>query len=227
MKNLLYKEFRLCMQPLVIIFFIAAFMLLIPNYMYLVPFFFTGNALFNSMQVSVANSDALFTAMLPVSKRSIVKSKFLFVVCVQLIMILLCVGVMFLSHSINTLPNKGGIDACPALFCGAFIVYAVFNATFMPIFYRNGYKADKAFLISTIAVFAFIFLFEGFFIAAGAAQDKVAFFNWIENNIDCWPKNGASLAYQLIMVLAGALIYAVVTILSCRRSARLFEKVDV
>lgn len=227
MKNLLYKEFRLCMQPMVLIFYCAAFMLLIPNYMYLVPFFFTGNALFNSMQVSVSNSDALFTAMLPVSKRNVVKSKFAFVICVQLIMILLCAGMIFLNHALLGQSNKAGIDACPALFLGAFLVYAVFNATFMPIFYKNGYKAEKAFLISTLAVFIFIFVFEGIMIAAAAASGQIAVFAWIENNIDCWPASPSSVAIQLISAAAGAGIYALVTYSAYRKCCKYFEKVDV
>ena len=227
MKNLLYKEFRLCMQPLVLIFFAASLMLLIPNYMYLVPFFFTGNALFNSMQVSVANSDTLFTAMLPVSKKDVVLSKFLFVVCVQLIMIAICVLMLFVHHAIFTEGNKAGIDACPALFLGAFSVYAVFNATFMPIFYKSGYKAEKAFLISTICVFAFIFIFEGVFIAAAAAEGQVSFFAWLEQNIDCWPDNGHKLILQLAAAGIGAVIYAFVTYLAYRRSCKYFDKVDV
>ena len=227
MKNLLYKEFKLCMQPLVVIFYVAVFMLLIPNYMYLVPFFFTGNALFNSMQVSIANSDALFTSMLPVSKHSIVKSKFMFIVCVQLIMLLLCIPVMFLNHALISAGNKAGIDACPALFLGAFLVYSVFNSTFMPIFYKTGYKTDKAFLISTIAVFAFIFVFEGIFIAAAAAQNRVPFFAWLENNVDCWPSNASSLTIQLVCALVGAAIYALATYAAYRRSCKYFDKVDV
>lgn len=228
MKNLLYKEFRLCMQPLVVIFFAAAFMLLIPSYMYLVPFFFTGNSLFNSMQVSTANSDTLFTAMLPVSKREIVKSKYLFIICVQLIMLALCVPMIFLNHSLIGMPNKAGIDACPALFCGAFIVYTVFNATFLPVFYRNGYKAEKAFLISTVAVFAFIFVFEGFFIACGSKLNELSpFFAWMENNIDCWPKDAHSLLVQLGFAGIGLVIYVIGTYLSYRRSCALFDRVDI
>ena len=227
MKNLIYKEFRLCMNPLLYLYFIAAFMLLIPGYMYLVSAFFLGNAIFNSMQLSNANSDVLFTAMLPVSKNTIVKAKYLFVVCLQMIMIALFVVMMFMNHLLIKTPNPGGIDACPAMFLGFFCVYALFNATFLPLFYKNVNKIGRAFLISLIIVFAFILLFEGFFIAASAAKDSVPFFAWIANNIDCWPPAPNQLGLQLGAALLGAAIYAVTTLLSYKASCRHFDKVDI
>ena len=227
MKDLIYKEFRLCMQPLLLLYFLAAFMILIPNYPYLIPCFFIGNAIFNSMQMSQANSDILFTAMLPVSKNSIVKAKYLYVVCIQLLFILVTIPVMLLNHAIVHLPNNAGIDACPAMYLGYFLVFTVFNCTFLPTFYRNVSKIGRAFLVSTIAVFIAIFLFEGVFIASSAAADKVHIFAWIKNNIDCWPSSAASLGIQLGLALLGAAVYAVFTYLSYRRSCALFDKVDI
>lgn len=227
MKNLLYKEFRLSMQPLVLIFFLGAFMLLIPNYMYLVPCFFTGNSIFNSIQINSANNDILYTALLPVSKRESVKAKYLFVVIIQLIMILLFIPMMFLNHKIVGMPNKGGIDACPAMLGGAFLTYAVFNLTFLPIYYKRGFKADRAFLFSTFAVFGFIFLFECFFITAAALSEKVPFFKLIERTIDIWPQNSGALLAQLCFAAVCAGLYAFITWLGIRRCCRIFEKVDI
>ncbi|MCR5808372.1 MAG: ABC-2 transporter permease [Clostridiales bacterium] len=227
MKKLLYKEFKLCMHPLVFFFSLSALMFLIPSYVYLVACFFTGNAIFNSMQISNSNSDVLFTALLPISKREAVKSKYLFVAVIQLAMMLVFTAMIFVHHALLTDANKAGLDACPALLGGCFLVYSVFNATFLPFFYKNGYKAERAFLISTIAVFLFIFVFEGFFIAAGAAAGSVPFFAWIENNIDCWPGSSSSLLYQLLFIGAGLLIYFFITLLSYRRSCKLFDEVDI
>ena len=227
MKNLIYKEFKLCMNPLLYLYFLAALMLLIPGYMYTVAAFFLGNAIFNSMQLSNANSDALFTAMLPVSKNTIVKAKYLFVVCLQLIMIALFVIMMFVHQLLIKSPNPGGIDACPAMFLGFFCVYTVFNCTFLPLFYKNVNKISRAFFISLIAVFAFVLLFEGFFITSNVLKETVPFFGWISSNIDCWPTAPKQIALQLGTALFGAAIYAVGTLLSYRRSCRYFDKVDI
>lgn len=227
MKNLIYKEFRLCMQPIMLLYFISVFMLLIPNYFYLVIPFFIGNAIFNSMQMSYANSDTLFTAMLPVSKNNVVKAKYLFVVCVQLMLILLSIPMIFLNHALIGLGNNGGIDACPAIYLGFFLVFTIFNCTFLPTFYKNINKIGRAFLVSLIAVFIFIFAFEGFFIAAAAAADKVPFFAWIENNVDCWPGTSKALGIQLILAFAGAVVYAVCTYASYKKSCGFFNKVDI
>ena len=43
MKNLLYKELRLCVPPFVFFYLGFAFMVLIPSYPYLVAFFFICN----------------------------------------------------------------------------------------------------------------------------------------------------------------------------------------
>lgn len=227
MKNLLYKELKLCMQPLVVIFFAFVLMLLIPNYMYLVPCFFTGNAIFQSIQVGAANNDILFSNLLPVSKRDTVKAKYLFLVFNELIMVLLYVGMIFVNHALIGCPNKAGLDACPALIGGCFFIYAIFNAIFFPVFYKSGFKAAKAFLISSIAVFVGMFIFEGIFIAAGAAYDKQPVFAAIENTIDCWPTGGKALSAQLIFDAAFAVVFAAVTWLSYLRSASVFDKTDV
>lgn len=227
MKNLIYKEFKLCMQPLVWIFFAFVLMLLIPNYIYLVPCFFVGNAIFQTMQVGAVNNDVLFSNLLPVSKRDTVKAKYLFVICVELIMTALYVGMIFVNHKLIGSPNMAGIDACPALIGGCFLIHAVFNAIFLPVFYKSGFKAGRAFVFSAIAVFAVMFVFEGIFIAAGAAADKSALFAAIESTIDCWPETGRALSAQLIFTGAFAVLYAVVTWLSYLHSASIFEKSDI
>lgn len=227
MKNLLYKEFKLCMQPLVWLFFSFVLMLLIPNYMYLVPCFFIGNSIFQTMQVGAVNNDILFSNLLPVSKRDTVKAKYYFVVCVELIMTGLYVIMIFVSHKLIGVPNKAGLDACPALIGGCFFIFAIFNAVFLPAFYKSGYKAGRAFLFSAIAVFVGMFIFEGVFIAAGAAAGKSSLLAAIENNIDCWPANGKALAVQLIFDGVFAAIFALVTLLSYKRSAAIFESSDI
>ncbi|MBO4563371.1 MAG: ABC-2 transporter permease [Clostridia bacterium] len=227
MKNLLYKEYRLCMQPMVFIFFGFVLMLLIPNYLYTIPCFFIGNAIFNSFQYAVSDNDSLFTAMLPVAKRDVVKSKLIFIVSIQLIMLLLYIPMIALNNAIMTEGNKAGIDACPALLGSCFVLFGIFNVTFLPSFYKTGYKTGKSFLISTIAVFIWIFLSEGFFVAAVAARNAVPFFEWIETHIDCVPKEASAWAAQLIYLAAGALIYVLLTVITDKKASKAFDLVNV
>ncbi|MBO4848412.1 MAG: ABC-2 transporter permease [Clostridia bacterium] len=227
MKDLLYKEYRLCMQPIVYIFFGFVLMLLIPSYPYTIPCFFIGNAIFNSFQVSVGNNDSLFTAMLPIAKKDVVKAKLFFIISIQLIMLLLYVPMIALNNALYDGCNNAGIDACPALIGSCFVLFGLFNVTFLPCFYKTGYRTGRAFLISTIVVFAWIVLSEGFFIAARAAMDQAPLFNWIETHIDCRAETGAQWCAQLIYTAVGALIWAALSSAALVRSAKAFEKVDV
>ena len=226
MRDLLYKELRLCMQPLTIIFFSFVLMLLIPSYMYLVPAFFTTNAIFNLFQRAVANNDLSFTVMLPVCKRDAVRGRFLFVALLELVMVLLYIPMIALNNAIAPQPNTL-FSACPALIGGVFITFAVFNAVFMPSFYKTGYKTGKSFVLSSIAVFGWIFAFEAFFMAAKALSDRSEFFSRITHCLNGIPQDKESLICQIAFIAFGAIVYAAATFISCRVSEKRLEKVDL
>ena len=229
MNKLLYKEFRLCMHPMVPLFFLFVFMLLIPNYLYLIPCFFICNAIFYAFQQGAASNDTLFTVLLPVSKSKAVLSKYLYVIILQMIMLLLYLPLIFLNHAIFAEGNKAGIDACFTLIGAGFVLFAVFDLVFLPSFFKTGYKAGKSFLIGAIAVFAWIFICEGVFIASNseALQSAVPFFGWVARYLDGWPRDGKTLGVQLGFTAVGALIFAVSNLISYKLSVKNFEMVDL
>lgn len=227
MSKLLYKNLKLCFIPLVAAFYAFALMLLIPNYLYSIPFFFTTNAIFYMFQRCVLNNDFLYTAFLPVSKRDAVKAMCLFVVIIELVMLAIYVPMIFLNRFAVSTPNKAGVDASVTLIALGFCVFALFNLIFLPSFYKTAYKAGKSFLASTIGVFCFIFIAEGFFVAANSLTDKVAFFNWVETRLDCWPSASEALTAQLASLAAGVVIYVVLTLISVKKSEKNFEMVDL
>ena len=215
------------MHPMVYLFYTFVFMLFIPNYIYLIPCFFTCNSIFYVFQQGVTNNDILFTALLPVSKHRVVESRFLFAVIIQLLMLLLYIPMIFINHAVNPAGNLAGVDASITLLASCLILFAVFNSVFMPEFYKTGYKAGRSFLISAIAVFVWIFLSEGVFIAAGAAAEQLSFFAWIKENLDCWAHDASSLTAQLIALGVGIIVYAAATGLSLKRSKANFDNVDL
>ena len=109
----------------------------------------------------------------------------------------------------------------------ALVLFTIFNWVYIPAFYRDETKTDKLFLLSLIAVFGWIFLWEGFMIAAGAAQQSVPFFAWVESHLDCWPATSAAWICQCIALGIGALVYVLGTILTTRKAVRIFEQVDL
>ena len=227
MKQLFYKEVKLCLPLQVPLFFLFAAMLLIPAYPYLVVCFFTCNSIFYMFNQSAANNDLLFTALLPVSKAQVVKARVRFVAAIQMIMFLLLIPMIFVSHGLNPAGNPAGTDGSLTFLAATLVLFTVFNAVFIPAFYRDEHKAGKNFLISTVSVFVWIVLWEGFMIAAGAAGAQVPFFAWVAENLDAFPATDAAWRVQLIALAIGAAIYGAGTWLVARKAVRIFEQVDL
>ncbi len=227
MKQLLYKEYKLCLVSMVPLFYLFALMLLIPNYPYLVATFFTCNSIFFLFKQSVVNGDLLFTTLLPVSKADVVKARVRFVVIIQMIMFLLLIPMILLNHKLYPAGNPAGTDGSLTLLAAALVLFTIFNGVYIPAFYTDETKTDKLFLISLIAVFGWIFLWEGIMITAGAAKTAVPFFAWVESHLDCYPLTDGAWAAQLVALAIGALLYGVGTLLTTRRAIRNFEGKDL
>lgn len=230
MKALLYKDFKLCLHPTIFIYLAMVLMLFIPNYMYLVPCFFLCNAVFFIFQQSRENGDAMYTAMLPVSKALTVKARVWFVVIFELIDLLLLAGMCALSLVAMENANAAGTDHSLSLLAFALVVFAVFNLTFLPGFYKTGYKAGGAFIKASIAVWLMIFLIEGLMIASRILSDQsinVGFFRFLSENVDCMPKTAEAWTVQAILFGVGAVIYVCCTLLATRLSIKRYEKVSV
>ena len=227
MKQLFYKELKLCLPVQVPLFFLFAAMLFIPAYPYLVAGYFTCNSIYFMFNQSVGNNDLLFTALLPVSKAQVVKARVRFVVAIQLVMFLLLVPMIFVNHKLVPQGNPAGTDGSLTFLAAALVLFTVFNAVFIPAFYRDETKSGKNFLVSTIAVFVWIILWEGFMITSVAAQAQVPFFRWVAENLDAFPATAGAWRIQLIALAAGALIYGLGTFLVSRKAVRIFEQVDL
>ncbi len=230
MKALLNKELKLCLHPTVFIYLGLILMLLIPNYPYLVSCFFVCNAIFFIFQTARENGDAMYTAMLPVSKAQAVRARVLFVVIIQAIDLLLMAGMC--AFALVSMPehNAGGTDHSLSLLAFALVLFAIFNLIFLPSFYKTGYKAGSSFLKGAIGVWIWLMLIEGLMIASGtmAGNDSApAFFRFISENIDCFPQTAKAWTVQGILFGAGLLIYAVCTFLAARISVKRYDKVNV
>ena len=230
MKALLSKEFKLCVHPALFIYLALILMLLIPNYPYLVSCFFVCNGIFFCFQQARENGDAMYTAMLPVSKAQAVRARVLFVVIIEVIDLVLVAGMC--AFSIVSMPhqNAGGTDHGLSLLAFALVLFAIFNLIFLPSFYKTGYKAGSAFLKSAIGVWIWLALVEGLMIASAAVADSganIPFFRFISENIDCMPATAKAWTVQGILFGAAAVVYAVCTALAARISVKRYDKVNV
>jgi hypothetical protein len=216
MKNLLYKEFKLATHPTTYLFLALCTMMLIPNYPGYVPFMYVCLSIFFVFLGGRENKDIYYTALLPIRKRDIVKARFLMIAITELVQIALAAPMAVLANRIyHGAGNLAGIDLNVALFGSVFVFFAVFNITFLPIFYRSAYKVGTALLYGGAAILIYYL----------AAEMLV----WVPSPVSTFldTLNPAMMMRQLPILLAGMLIWAAITILAYHRAAANFEKVDL
>lgn len=216
MTNLIYKEFKLSAHPTIFIFLSFPLMLFIPAYPYYVPFFYTCLSFFFLFISGRENKDVLYTTTLPIRKSDVVKARCLFIAFIELAVILISVPVVVIKALlISDASNVAGIDANPAFFGLALIMFALFNIIFIPAFYKTAYKAGVPFIISCAAIAIYII----------AAESLV----WIPSPIRAYldTTDPALMVKQLPVLIAGISIWVLTTFAAYRKAAKNFEKVDI
>ena len=114
---LLKKEWKLVMMPVPLLFLLLSALVLVPNYPYYVTFFYTTLGIFLMMQFARENRDLYYMALLPVTKREMVRARFLLVLSVEALQVLVCVPFMLLRASYGSVKNAVGIEANAAFWC--------------------------------------------------------------------------------------------------------------
>jgi hypothetical protein len=215
MKNLLMKELRLALHPTNIIFLSLSAMLLIPNYPYLITFFYTTLGLFFLCLNGRENHDIEFTLALPVRKREIVTARICFSVLVELAQLALAAACMVLRNRLIPTANEVGMEANLALLGMGFLLLGLFNAIFFPVYYANPAKVGRAFVLGSTAVMVFIVLAEGL-------THVAPFFRDVLDTPD-----PAHLGAKLAVLGIGVACFALLTLLAARVSASRFESLDL
>lgn len=217
MKNLLYKEFRLAIHPSVYLFFLLSALLLVPSYPYYVSFFYLMLGVFLTFKTNRAENDIFYSALLPVRKGDVVRARILAVAILELVNLLIAVPFAILSVKINPAGgNNAGIEPNVAFFGLSFLMYGGFNFIFFPIFYKTGRSEGKAFLWSGVFTLLYIAVAES--LAQYIPSPVSAYLDTAEK---------AAQLRQLPVLLGGIVLWAVLTLLSAKRSAEQFEKVDL
>lgn len=214
MKALLYKEFRLVCHPMTLIFCLFGIMVLIPNYPYTVIFFYVMLGLFFTFLNIREQKDIYYSALLPVPKRDTVKAGCAFVVIIEVLSLVVLIPCSLLAaHLQPGKDNLVGLDPNAALLTAGFLLYAVFNAVFLPSFYANGYKVGVAFLKAVIPTTLAMMVLE--------ALPHFPALTWLDD------MDAATQVRLLPYFVAAALLYGIGTVLTFRRAAAQYEKVDL
>jgi hypothetical protein len=215
MKNLLKKEFKLSMHPTVPLFLFLSSLLIIPNYPYLVTFFYTTLGIFFTCLSGREDNDVFYTLTLPVRKKDIVRTRFIFVVMVETAQIICAIPFAIIRQKLPLPGNQVGIDANIALFGSALIMLGIFNLIFFSIYYKDVTKVGKAFGWSSIGISIYI-------IVAETCDHVVPF---IRDRLDT--KDPEFLYEKLVVLSVGIIIYIAMTSLAYMKSVRSFESLDL
>lgn len=215
MNKLLYKEFKLSLNPSVYVFPALGALLLIPSYPYFVAFVYTFVGFITLFIANRESKDIFFTTLLPVRKIDTVKARVLTIALIELAQIVVAVPFALISSRINPQGNSVGIDANAAFFGLAFGMFALYNLIFFPMFYKTAYKVAWPLIISSSAVVVYIFAAE--FAIQGIPTLKAVLDT--PGSIG----NGA----QLGVLAAGIVLFATATLLAYRLAAKRFERVDL
>ncbi len=213
MRALLYKQFRLVCHPMTWVFAFFGVMLLIPAYPYTVSFFYVTLGLFFSFMQGREQRDTDFSALLPVRKRDTVIAATAFCAIVEWVALVIAVPFAVIGAKINPNGNPVGLDCNVALFAAALLIFAVFNAAFLPAFYRTGYKVGTSYLKAMIPTAFVMLLCEALphFPALQCLNDTTA----------------AGNLRQLPLLLGALAIYFAALPLTARVAAKRYEKVDL
>jgi len=179
--------------------------------------FFTTLGIFQSFQNARETNDILFSALLPIAKRDVVKGKFLFVCCIELMSLILMGAAVALRMTVladapvyraNALMNAN-------LFALglAFLMFGEFNSVFVGGFFRTAWKFGPPFI--TYIVLSFVTLGIGETLHHIPGLEVLNAFGTEE------------LMLQLVLLLAGIITYAALTYGSYRVACERFERIDL
>lgn len=217
MKQLLIKEFKLTSSPLTFFFLAFALMTMIPGYPILVGAFFLCLGIFYTFQFAREYNDVIYTALLPVAKRDVVRARFAFVITIEgigfiLSTFLTLVRMSILSESEPYVANP--LMNANFIYLGAMLViFALFHIIFVTGFFKTAFYYGKPFVIFVVAAFIVIGIMEILHHIPG----------WEMLN-DC---GFTHMGVQLGVLCFGILVYVVGTIFALRRSILVFERIDL
>ena len=214
MKALMYKEWKLAMSPVPLLFLCLSALLLVPNYPYYVTFFYSSLGIFLWMQSLRENRDLAYIMLLPVTKRDVVRARLLTACTLQLLQALACVPFMLLRARFGA-NNAVGIEANVAFLGLGFVLMGLFNLIFFPLHYRNAYDLGKPFVLASIAEFFYLVLAE-------TLDHIVPYMKTV-----CESYAPADQLRQLPVFFGGLLVYALLSLLALRRSELRFLQTDL
>ena len=217
MRNIMRKELKLSASLITFLFILFGLMFFLPGYPILCGAFFVTLGIFQGFLYAREANDIVFSSILPISKRDIVKGKFLFVCfiegCAFVLMLLVTIIRMTALADSAVYHANALMNANLFALGGALVVFGLFNAIFLGGFFKTAYNQGRPFVIYIVIAFMVIGIFEALHHVPGMGALN-AF------GLD-------NLGLQIVMLLAEAVAFLIMTMLSFKISSRNFEKIDL
>jgi len=217
MRDIMRKEIRLSASPLAFLFIAFGLMFFLPGYPILCGAFFVTLGLFQSFQTAREANDIVFSALLPIAKKDVVKGKFLFVCFIELCALALMVVAVLVRMTAlaEAVPYRANALMNANLYAlgAALVIFALFNLIFTAGFFKTAYKIGKPFIAYIVAAFLAIVVFEALHHVPGL------------EGLNAFGTDRMGL--QLVALVAGIAVYAAVTALAYSLACARFEKIDL
>lgn len=212
MRNLIYKEFKLAINPFFLVMpVLLGALMFIPQWLFFfVPLYFCFITVPNHFGLLKSNNDVSYSVMLPVSKKEIVKARIFSVMTVELLHIAFAAVFAIVHNKLYTV-NNFFMDPNYTFFGLVFVMFGLVNLILFPIYYKTAYKYGAAVILSTAAALVY----------AAAVELSVVFIKGAAAFLE------GDLPSQLALLAAGILVFIVTSFIAYRVSVKRFEKVDV
>jgi hypothetical protein len=197
-----------------LVFLLSGVFLLIPSYPYTMAFFYVSLGIFFMFTNGREQRDGEYCALLPIRKRDAVRGACLYTAIIELLAMLLAVPFALFSSRINPVGgNPAGLNANVVLFAAGFVLFTLFNAVFLPGFYKTGYKTGVPFLKANIAM--------ALLVLCDVILPHVPGLAWLDGT------DAHACLRQLPLLASGAVIYGAGLWLTCRRAEQRYQRVDL
>ena len=207
MRNILLKEMKLSAHMLSYLFILFGLMFFLPGYPVLCGVFFSALGIFQGFQYAREANDTVFSALLPIAKRDVVK------VCTLLLMAVVVVLRMTVLADNAVYRSNALTNANLFALGGAFLLFGLFNWIFVGGFFKTAYKLGRPFVTYIVVTFIAIAIFESLHHIPGLA--------WLN------AFGTESIVAQMLLLMAGIAAWIVLTVVSCRKACRDFERIDL
>ena len=217
MRNIMRKKMKLSASILSYLFILFGLMFFLPGYPILCGPFFVTLGIFQGFQYAREANDIVFSALLPIRKKDVVKGKYLFVCFIEAcgLMLMLISTLIRMTLLSDAAPYRTNALMNANLFSvgGALLIFGLFNLIFLGGFFKTAYKLGRPFVTYIIAAFLTIGVLEALHHIPGLeAVNSFGFDHF---------------GLQLLLLFSGLAAFLILTLLSYRSACRNFEKIDL